>query len=140
MCGSSSRVHDFALGRVGHHHFETLSPTICLVGTCATSRRRQSKPVQSTDSTVSHTSNWLKGHLTTIKHLGHTLWLCVFLCADAIPVLGYVMHEPKARALCNRAPVLHHPLAHMYIHTTADGTNTGRFYYFIQYVQCETVL
>ena len=46
-------VHDFAVGRVGHRHFETLGPTIFLAGTCTASQRRQSK----TGSSLSHTSD-----------------------------------------------------------------------------------
>ena len=47
---------------------------------CNQSATRQSKPVWSTGSSVSHTPDWLKGHLIT-KHLGHTLLaLCVLMC------------------------------------------------------------
>ena len=94
-------VHEFAVSRVSHRRFETLGPTICLAGTRATSRRRQSKLVQSTGSFVSHTSDWLKGHLIAIKHLGHTLLaLRVLTCPLKIcnAGLGFVMYEPKASA------------------------------------------
>ena len=78
-------VHKLAVGQVGHHR--RFVPCALphhllewLAGTCATSwqrcrGRQQSKPVhdQSAASSVSHTSDWLKGHLITIKDLGHTL-------------------------------------------------------------------
>ena len=77
----AAKVHEFAVDRVSHRCFETLGPTICLAGTRATSRQRQSKPVQSTGSSLSQASDWLKGHLIAIKHLGHTLLaLRVLMC------------------------------------------------------------
>ena len=64
----------------------------------------RSKPVQSIASSASHTSDWLKGHLIAIKHLGHTLLaLCVLMCPlqQCNTALSSVMHLPSARAWCN---------------------------------------
>ena len=78
-------MHELAVGQVGHHcrFVPCTRPHHLpewLAGTCANSGQRhwgkqQSKPVhdQSTASSVSHSSDWLKGYLITIKHLGHTL-------------------------------------------------------------------
>ena len=77
--------------------------------TCATCQqrrwgRRQSKPVQSTALSVSHTSDWLKGHLIAIKHLGHTLLASsVLMCllGWCNTGLGFVMYSPSACAWHN---------------------------------------
>ena len=94
-------MHELAVDRTSYHHrFKPLAPTVFWndarqepvqpvgVGT----RGGDSKPVLSTASSLSHTPDWLKGHLIT-KHLGHTLL--------ALRVLAHIK-TLKASKLCSK--------------------------------------